>query len=245
MAKRKFRLTKARVVKAKRSLRNKSLHIGERMRKAMSRIRSVAVDTPQVIDLGDPTLREAFRLWWHPYDMGPDFDELTGRSDREFMRGDQIVRHKLDPGYYRRIKRAFRGPIFAVNPKTGRKVKVKLRKPRPMPSRRVAPVKVVIRLDYPLRSPQSKVVTIDRKYPGEIFALTHDFYRELYAQDVKGGGKEGPAAGGPMLNRGFGPMVWGHDMGDLAFGSCHYRKFSLADAKKYGAEGEFTFGIGS
>lgn len=239
--------SKVGATKARRRLsrRSKSLHTSDRMRKVIARIRSVAVDTPQVIDLGDPTLREAFRLWWHPYDMGPDFDDLTGRSDRELMRGDQIVRHRLDPGYYRRIMRAFRRPIFAVNPKTDRKVKVKLRKPRPAPSRRAAPVKVVIRLDYPLRSPQSKVVTIDRKYPGEIFALTHDFYRELYAHDVKRGGKEGPANGGPMLNRGFGPMVWGHDMGDLAFESCRYRKFSPADAKKHGAEGVFTFGIGS
>lgn len=233
----------------------------------MAIMRSVSVDGPQVIDFGDPTLREAFRVWWHPYDMGEDFDELTGTdrvivrttkrtarggsgtirnipAERPIMRGDQIMRHKIDPAYYRRIERAFSRPFKAVNRRTGRKVTVKPR-PHIKRSTRPAPVKVVILLNYPLTSPQRKVVVIDRKYPGAIFGLTHDFYRELYSADEETGGKAGPANGGPMLNRGFGPLVWGHDLGDLGFESCRYRKFSPADAKKYGAEGEFSFGIGS
>lgn len=268
MAKKKFRTVRTAKKKSRKGrMRNHARRIGGRARNMLSMLRSVSVDGPQVIDFGDPTLREAFRVWWHPYDMGEDFDEMTGSArvivrmthrtprggggtiktvtpDRPIMGGDTIMRHKLDPAYYRRIERAFSRPIQAVNRKTGRKVTVKPR-PRPKWSSRPAPVKVVILLNYPLTAPQRKVVIIDRKYPGAIFGLTHDFYRELYAADEETGGKAGPANGGPMLNRGFGPLVWGHDLGDLGFESCRYRKFSPADAKKYGAEGEFSFGLGS
>lgn len=243
--------------------------VSERIRQVMTRIKSVSIDGPQVMDFGDPTLREAFRLWWHPYNMGPDFDELTGQAGQVIrarrtrggghgtirripakhpvMRGDMIERRKLDPGYYRRIERAMRS-MRAVSRRTGKPVKLfRKRDLRDRPSNRRSPVRVLILLNYPLSEPQRKVVTVDRRYPGEVFALAHDFYRELYAEDEKSGGKAGPMndGKGPILNRGRGPLVWGHDLGDLAFESCWYRKFSAADAKKYGAEGEFTFGIGS
>lgn len=233
----------------------------------LARTHSVSVNGPQVIDFGDPALREAFRVWWHPYDMGEDFDELTGAgrtvvrvtrrtargergtiknipAARPVMRGDTIARKKLAPAYFRRIDRVLSRLVQVVDKRTGRKKTIRPKPHRDPPSR-PAPVKVVILLNYPLTAPQRKVVTIDRRYPGAIFGLCHDFYQELYVRDEQRGGKAGPANGGPMLNRGFGPLVWGHDLGDLGFESCRYRKFSAADAKKYGAEGEFTFGIGS
>jgi len=115
-----------------------------------------------------------------------------------------------------------------------------------MPASKMA-AKVVITLDYPLTEARTKVVTIDRRYPGAIFGLVHDFYRELYAEDEKLGGKPGPMNGGkgPLLNRGSGPLVWGHDLGDLGFERCCYRKLSKKEAKELGAEGEFKFWIGS
>jgi hypothetical protein len=244
---------------------------------------SVSLVCPSVIELGDPSLREAFRLWWHPYDMGADFDALTGQhSSVPFRRGrvhgfkrvpakhpvlpgDLIERRKLDPGYYQRIERAMR-VARVVNRKTGKKVKL-FGKPRhPLPNAKPAPVKVLITLSYPLTERRSKLVTIDRRYPGEIFALTHDFYRELYAEDEREGGTAGPMNGGkgPLLNRGRGPLVWGHDLGDLVFERCEYRALPKSTVRvdvrgqviargntkppgrsNVAVEGEFTFGIGS
>jgi hypothetical protein len=66
---------------------------------------------------------------------------------------------------------------------------------------------------------------------------------QSHAKDESGGGKAGPS--GRLLNRGFGPLVWGHDLGDLAFELCRYKAYDQVTAKKVGAEGEFTFGIGS
>jgi len=231
--------------RSRRTLRRHALMPTKRVLEERRRLHSVSVDTPQVMDFGDPTLREAFRVWWHPYDMGNDFDELTGRNDRSVARGDTIMRHKLDPAYYRRIARAMES---AFGKRGARRSKTRGR--AFLASTKRARVKVVITLTYPLTERQQKVVSIDRKYPGEIFALAHDFYRELYAQDEKDGGKPGPSGNGKngkpvFLNRSFGPVVWGHDLGDLAFESCQYRAFDKKRAKQLGAEGEFTFGIGS
>ena len=246
--------------KVRRALRRKHRLLSKSV--ALQRTNSVTIGGAQVIDFGDPVLREAFRLWWHPYDMGPDFDELVGAERRvlgkrnarggypvavappvrSVIAGDRIRRRELDPDYYRRLDRAFR---HIVRPKRGGKpVTVASRK---RPSARPAPVKVVVRLDYPLSEPQEKVVSIDRRYPGEVFALAHDFYRELYAQDEADGGKPGPMNGGrgPLLNRGRGPLVWGHDLGDLVFESCQYRRLPAKESERIGAEGVFTFGIGS
>ena len=202
-------------------------------RQILMMVHSTGITSPLVMDFGDPPLREAFRIWWHPYDMGPDFDAMTGRSDRSIARGDTIRRRRLDPGYYRRISRSMK----AAGMRVGRDSKKFGR----------LPVKVAITLTYPLREHRTKVVTIDRRYPGEIFALTHDFYRELYAEDERKGGKAGPAKGAvTLLNRGCGPLVWGHDLGDLVFECCIYRRLPKIRAEAYGdAEGEFTFSIGS
>jgi hypothetical protein len=259
-------MSKVKTVKAKR----RKLH-GKKFRTRRSslpafaaRINSCSLVSPLVIEFGDPALREAYRLWWHPYDMGEDFDTLTGRdgtvirvqrtkhggrgfrkvpAKHPVMRGDQIERRRLDPGYYRRIDRA----LAMMRIKRGKGRRVGGSRLRDRPSSRPAPVKVIITLTYPLAKPQQKVVAIDRRYPGAIFGLAHDFYRELYAQDERDGGKAGPMGGGrgPLLNRGCGPLVWGHDLGDLVFESCEYRAFDPVPAKRLGAEGEFTFGIGS
>jgi len=243
-------------MKKSRRTRKKHRPESERHRMERARYHSVSIYSPSVIDFGDPALREAFEIWWQPYDMGADFDALTGRdalvvrsrrtvkrkgvsvhmgtvkrvpAKHPILHGDSIARRRLDPGYYRRIARVLG---------KGRK--------RDLPSKRAAPVNVVIALNYPLSSRQEKFVTIDRRYPGAVFGLAHDFYRELYAQDEKDGGEAGPSGGkGPLLNRGCGPLVWGHDLGDLVFESCHYKAFDKATAKRLGAEGEFTFGIGS
>lgn len=250
----------AKKVKRRKGMkRSKARGSFDRTRQVLARIHSVSVDSPTVINFGDPALREAFRLWWHPYDMGPDFDELTGqdgmviRSSRTkrggrgtvklvpathpVTRGDVIERRRLDPDYYRRIDRTF----AKLRASKGRKPQSR------RPSTKSAPVHVFITLNYPLSEARSKLVKIDRRYPGEIFALTHDFYRELYAEDEEGGGKAGPMNGGrgPILNRGRGPLVWGHDLGDLVFESCRYRAFKGKERPHPLAEGEFTFGIGS
>jgi|GEM_PF-3354696 len=215
------------------------MSVGQRYVRAMQ---SVSLTSPQVIDFGDPTIREAYRIWWHPYDMGDDFDVLTGRYG-SVLDGDQIERRKLDPAYYRGIERAFAS--MRLTKSDGKRARRAKPEKRPARSTKRMPVRVVIRLTYPLTSPQERVVTIDRKYPGAIFGLAHDFYRDLYAQDEADGGRPGPSKGGPLLNRGFGPLVWGHDLGDLAFESCQYRAYDKARAKQLGAEGVFTFGIGS
>ncbi len=77
-----------------------------------------------------------------------------------------------------------------------------------------------------------------------MFSLLHDFYRELYAEDERQGGKAGPMNGGkgPLLNRGRGPLIWGHDIGDLCIETVHYRALKNDPD---GAEGVFWFGIGS
>lgn len=224
-------------------------------RSIISRLNSVSVCWPQVADFRDPSLREAFRVWWHPIDLGPDFDELTGQRIRVTGRRSNVPRRvtrlgptitagfilrrrELDPEYHRNIAKFMRRL-----PRRGKKTR---RKRAASAKEMIAAV--VIALDYPLARRHTKVVTIDRRYPGAIFALAHDFYRELYAEDEKLGGKAGPMNGGkgPLLNRGRGPLIWGHDLGDLAFEGCTYRKFTAAESKKHGgAEGEFTFDIGS
>jgi hypothetical protein len=245
--------------KSKKTAKHRGL--SKKVQAAYACLHSVSVGSPLVIDFGDPALREAFRRWWHPYDMGPNFDALTGQdgvvvrvthhtrrggrgtikripATHPVARGDTIERRRLDPGYYRRIDHALN------RMRSGRK---HLAKKRDLPSAKRAPVKVLITLTYPLAERRSKLVTIDRRYPGEIFALTHDFYRELYTEDEKRGGEAGPMRGGrgPILNRGRDPLVWGHDLGDLVFEGCHYRALDRATAERTGAEGEFTFSIGS
>jgi hypothetical protein len=192
-----------------------------------------------VVAFGNEALREAFRVWWNPYDMGDDFKKLTGAGTHKFSgntvrvtrptirSGDVIELDRLDP-----------------NRIGGRKFLRRLGR-TPAKSTRV-PVQVHILLTYPLTEERRKVVVIDRRYPGQIFALAHDFYRELYAEDEKRGGKPGPVPGSRLQNRGSGPLIWGHDIGDLAFESCEYKSYSkpVVDGRST-VEGEFTFGIGS
>ena len=81
---------------------------------ATERMNSVSIGYPEVIDFGDATLREAFRLWWHPHDMGADFDELTGQAGsvirttrtRGGAHGADPSRPRQAPGHARRHDRA-------------------------------------------------------------------------------------------------------------------------------------------
>jgi len=221
-----------------------------------------------VVAFGNKALREAFRVWWHPHDMGADFDRLTGapvwsvmgrvheRVERQtVIDGGAIELRRLNPPHPNVAK-------FMRGIKVHRGFKPARRPPAPSAAR--ATVKVRIVLTYPLVEPRSKVVIIDRRYPGEIFGLAHDFYRELYAEDEKLGGEAGPMNGGrgPLLNRGKGPVITSHDIGDLCFGRCWYialpkrgaligktaawgPDLTLAARDTDGAEGVFLFGIDS
>lgn len=193
--------------------------------------------SPSVIAFGNEALREAFRVWWNPWwDMGVDFQKLTGapvmgaaRYRRATIRsGDCIELDRLEPRR-RRI-----GLIRGRN--GGRELKS---------TKSMA--HVCIRLNYPLTEERTKVVAIDRRYPGEIFAHAHDFYRELYAEDKKRGGKPGPSSA-RLLNRGSGPLIWGHDIHDLVFEGCSYKAYPKprkVEGSRRPVEGEFRFSIGS
>jgi hypothetical protein len=68
---------------------------------------------------------------------------------------------------------------------------------------------------------RKRTVMITR--PGEALAQAALMYKKLYAADAKLGGltaeettKRHPGRAFP-LNRGFGPYIWGHDIGDLVF----------------------------
>jgi hypothetical protein len=195
----------------------------------------------QVVAFGHEALRETFRVWWHPFrGMGPDFDVLCGASVwKPFRRGKT---HGM-----RRVKNAtvVSGKSLMLDKLDPPLMRRRMRGEKMIKKR--CPVKVRLTIDYPVREKQTKIVTIDRRYPGEIFALLHDFYREIYAEDERRGGKPGPMNNGkgPLYNRGGGPLVWGHDIGDLAIEAVHYRAFAKGDKNGDGAEGEFTFWIGS
>lgn len=197
------------------------------------------LDGPTIVALGHEALREAFRVWWHPFrGMGPDFDALCGNSVwKPFTRGKT---HGM-----RRVKNATveSGARLMLDKLDKSRAKFVRRDKKTIKKR--SPVKVRLTIDYPVCEKQTKIVTIDRRYPGEIFALLHDFYREIYAEDERRGGKPGPMNGEGTfpLNRGGGPLVWGHDIGDLAIETVHYRALKRKNGD--GAEGEFTFGIGS
>ncbi len=197
----------------------------------------------QVVAFGHEPLREAFRVWWNPFwGMGEEFAKLCGHvvfkpykvkgknstglhgmkrvKKATVVSGESLMLDKLDPSRVSLMRRRMRGDNL-----------IKTR----------CPVKVKLTINYPVTENQTKVVKIDRRYPGEIFALLHDFYREIYAEDERRGGKPGPM-NSRCLNRGGGPLVWGHDIGDLAIESVHYKALKNDPD---GAEGEFHFGIGS
>lgn len=145
----------------------------------------------------------------------------------------QVEHVAAQQGPARFLSRAATSVVQSMNLNDGNVVRLSVASARDA----AAPVKVRIAIDYPVDSPKKKVVTLDRRYPGEIFGLLHDFYQELYAADEKRGGTPGPADDGPILNRSKGPIVWGHDMMDLVIEG--------VSNKPNGVEGEFRFSIGS
>ncbi len=171
-------------------------------------------------------IREATRIWWSPF--GEKIDKLT----KDVRPGWALETDKLDPEGAKFAQKVFRH---------GRKGKKSLK-----PIAKAKPrVKVRLTLDYPLSEPRSTITTIDRRYPGEVFGLCHDFYQKLYAEDEKLGGKS-MAANKPddplPLNRRRGPLIWGHDLHDLVFQGILY---TPVRKNKDGVEGEFRFSIGS
>ena len=236
---------KRRLVEQKRGSERESAHLG----------------FLSVVAFGHPALREAYRIWWQPFDMGPDFERFCGRGRRhvhllateksagpehwidEVMSGASLEFDKLEPLHKKRMAAAIRRFNKRKAPASVQKRKSLVRY---APKRGKCPVKVKLVIDYPVTTPQITIVTLDRRYPGEIFAHLHDFYRAIYAEDEHRGGKPGPANrtgfSKYLLNRGSGPLIWGHDIADLMVEAVHYY---ATPKDKDGAEGVFRFWIGS
>jgi hypothetical protein len=219
-------------------------------REAQAIRESTCLMYPSIVAFGkDTAIREAYRIWWRPPWDQVAFCVLIGEKPpvrvKDHGGGMRHFRSNVVPGSTIEFER--------LEPKHAARMRSFFRKRRggparhtatPGPTRRRAPVRVRIDLHYPLREKRSKVVVLDRRYPGEIFGLAHDFYRELYAEDERRGGKAGPMNGGkgPLVNRGAGPLIWGHDIADLVFEGVHY---TLLKKNLGGIEGAFTFEIGS
>jgi hypothetical protein len=171
-------------------------------------------------------IREAARIWWSPF--GEKIDKLT----KDVRPGWVLETDKLDP-----VGAKFVQKVFRRWRKKGKQIRP-LAKAKPR-------VKVRLTLDYPLSEPRSMIATIDRRYPGEVFGLCHDFYQKLYAEDAELGGKSmtSNSPDDPLpLNRRRGPLIWGHDLHDLVFEGVLY---TPVRKNKDGVEGEFRFSIGS
>lgn len=82
-------------------------------------------------------------------------------------------------------------------------------------------VRVRIAICYPLHDVHAVEVTLRPSRFGEVFAITHDLYKEIYDQDdadwAEKGEDKAPRLTPKMLNRARGSLVWGHDMSDLVF----------------------------
>lgn len=108
-------------------------------------------------------------------------------------------------------------------------------------------MKVNVRITYPLHQPKERDFDIKLSRIGDVFGFAYDLYREVYdtedAMREKGtpAPRVGERGGHPKcMNRASGPLVWGHDMGDLIFESLHF-----APSDKEGHLGFVEFGIGS
>jgi hypothetical protein len=179
----------------------------------------LALHMPIVAFKPGSLLREAVRIWWSP---SRRIDRLT-----EAVRaGWGIEMDKLAPDAARFARRVMRSGKASSKAKATR-------------------AKVRLRLIYPLTEPRSKVVTIDRRFPGEVLGLCHDFYQQLYAEDEQYGGKPMSTnqPNGPLpLNRRAGPLIWGHDLSDLVFRGVVFKPLRK---NKDGVVGEFMFEIDS
>ncbi len=109
---------------------------------------------------------------------------------------------------------------FSIPSKMGEELKESLWNTRP--------VDVRITIDYPLNEPYSKVFAIYSQ--GDVLLRAADMYKEVYEMDAQegGGGRmcDDPSSGSCMLNKGFGPKVWGHVMEDLMFETINVKKVS-------------------
>jgi hypothetical protein len=185
-------------------------------------------------------IREAYAKWWQPeyhsdlsdflWAIGPRGSSTPEGLDETFMR-EQKFRHPSAIRHQRKV----------VPGKT---------------------IKVRIVLDYPLREKQERVVEVSTKRFGEIFGIAHDMYRDVYKRDAAAWKKKGHKAppiigktkgGVTLLNRRESALVWGHDMGDLAFESMHfefdlgakafldaYEKARKAEIRAHKSHGRYT-----
>jgi len=149
---------------------------------------------------GSP-LREAARIWWSP--DGAAIEKLTKKvwgwpAEVDKLSGRTRNRSTRRTGRLR--------PIAKVQP------------PR-------ATVRIV--LDYPMTEPRTRIVTIHRQFPGEVFGLCHDFYARLYADDEASSTS----------------LIYGHSLDQLTFRGVIYTP--LRRRGKDGVEGEFHFEIGA
>lgn len=102
-------------------------------------------------------------------------------------------------------------------------------------------INVAVEISAYLSEKQSRVVQVSSKRFGDVFGIAHDLYADVYKRDDaewrKVGKKKAPTAGEQwqeaiddgkvskkeagfrtgLVNRARGRLVWGHEMGDLAF----------------------------
>jgi hypothetical protein len=72
-----------------------------------------------------------------------------------------------------------------------------------------------LHIDAYVNKPREYIVTCDVRKLGRLFVFGYQKYLSLYRKDERRGGGERVADG--SRNRGFGPVVWGHDLRDLAY----------------------------
>ena len=85
------------------------------------------------------------------------------------------------------------------------------------PNEDAVPVRVRVRIDYPLQDAWEVEVTISANEFGRVFSVAYDMYWAIYEMDDAEWGGVVPRNESLPLNRAHGKYVWGHDMKDLVF----------------------------
>lgn len=119
--------------------------------------------------------------------------------------------------------------------------------------RKRLPVTATVVIDAYLTSSVPKKLrerTFTLRHEGEALVKAADMYRRVYEENEKLGGermrnpdvKKRARQQGGLVNRGFEPYVWGHDIGDLVFEAIFVRWLKTKSGKW---SCRITFGIGS